>query len=211
MNSEIENQKEHENDTAWVNIDTPLSLIELKNFCGDIERLFRINPLLEFSQFKNADQVNFSLQGKNLSNAHSFDLQVQRETITDGFKLCYHQGLKRSTSFTMVTTSNGSQLTIKDDYSGTAEEERNQRLEEVDKSLENWGIAIQKYAKQWKCWKRWSCSPIWNWYMKRIWLPMKPSARRISWMIICITALEFVAFLMVFTIFWLELDNYFAM
>ena len=28
-------------------IDTPLSLAELRRFCGDLERLYRINPYLE--------------------------------------------------------------------------------------------------------------------------------------------------------------------
>jgi hypothetical protein len=33
-------------------------------------------------------------------------------------------------------------------------------------------------------------------------------ARRICYLLIMITLLEFIAFLMVFTIFWLELDKY---
>ena len=37
---------------------------------------------------------------------------------------------------------------------------------------------------------------------------MKPAARRISYILIMITLAEFVLFLMVFTVFWLELDKY---
>jgi hypothetical protein len=44
--------------------------------------------------------------------------------------------------------------------------------------------------------------------MRKIWQPMKPMARRITFILIMITLVEFVLFLMVFTIFWLELDKY---
>ena len=37
---------------------------------------------------------------------------------------------------------------------------------------------------------------------------MRPMARRIVFMLIIVTALEFFGFLMIFTIFWLELDKY---
>lgn len=204
MNSETKNQ----NDQAWITIDIPLPLKDVQDFCQDIERLFRINPMLEFSVCQAVNDEQIYLQGKNLSNAQAFDIELQRETIADGFKLNYNTGLKRSTSITMTARDNGSQLKIMDDYSGTDEDERNERLGEVDKSLPVWGGAIQNYLKSWK---RWSGFPLWPWYMQRVWLPMKPSARRITSMLIAITALEFVAFLMVFTIFWLELDSFFAL
>jgi hypothetical protein len=37
-------------DAAWATINTPLEVNELKLFCQDIERLFRINPMLHFKQ-----------------------------------------------------------------------------------------------------------------------------------------------------------------
>lgn len=204
MNSETKSQ----NDQAWVTIDIPLPLEEVKEFCQDVERLFRINPLLEFSICRSVNDEQLYLQGKNLSNAQAFDIELRREIITDGFKLHYKTGLKRSTSITVTAVDDGSQLKIMDDYSGTSEDERNERLNEVDKSLQAWGGAIRSYLKSWK---RWSGFPLWPWYMRRVWLPMKPSARRITSMLIAITALEFVAFLMVFTIFWLELDKFFEL
>lgn len=204
MNSKTEEQNDH----AWVSIDIPLALEEVKAFCQDIERLLRINPMLEFSTFQANNNEHFVLKGKNLSNAQLFDLEAQYKTIPDGFKLSYNQGLKSSTSITFTATTEGCQLKILDDYSTISEDERNKRLDEVDKSLHIWGEAIQNYMTSWK---RWSDSPLWIWYMRRVWLPMKPSARRITWMLISITALEFVAFLMVFTIFWLELDTFFGL
>jgi hypothetical protein len=44
--------------------------------------------------------------------------------------------------------------------------------------------------------------------MRRVWQPMRPMARRIVFLLIMVTALEFIGFLMVFTIFWLELEKY---
>jgi len=201
------NQVENNNDQAWVTIDTSLSLEELKDFCKNIERLFRINPFLEFNNFVVIEPNQIVMQGNNLSNNQAFEFMIFQQTIENGFKLNYDKGLKQTTTITLLETKTGTQIKILDDYSGITESERNQRLDEVDKSLVAWGTAIQEYLVAWQKWSKFS---IWRWYKNRLWLPMKPSARRISWMLINITALEFIAFLMVFTIFWLELDSYFG-
>jgi hypothetical protein len=73
---------------------------------------------------------------------------------------------------------------------------------EVDNSILQWGGGIHRYLLQWK---RWSWLPGWKPYMQKFWQGMKPSARRISFMLIALTAAEFVIFLFVFIIFWLEL------
>jgi hypothetical protein len=44
--------------------------------------------------------------------------------------------------------------------------------------------------------------------MTRVWQPMSPMARRVVFLLIVITAMEFAAFLMVMTIFVLELDKW---
>jgi hypothetical protein len=44
--------------------------------------------------------------------------------------------------------------------------------------------------------------------MRRIWQPMKPMARRIAFILIVLTAAEFVLFLFIFIIFRLELHKY---
>ncbi len=46
-----------------------------------------------------------------------------------------------------------------------------------------------------------------NWYRERFWLKMPPRQRRIARLIIWTTALEFVVFLFVFVIYWLELGR----
>ena len=51
--------------------------------------------------------------------------------------------------------------------------------------------------------------PGWKFYMRRIWQPMKPMARRICFILMVVTAAEFIVFLLVFAVFWLEMDKYF--
>jgi hypothetical protein len=50
---------------GWVVIDTPLAPQALAVFCRDLERLYRINPYLEFHAWVNAgdDQIQRRTQG----------------------------------------------------------------------------------------------------------------------------------------------------
>ena len=83
--------------------------------------------------------------------------------------------------------------------------EREKSLDEVDKSLVNWGNDLYRYLRQWK---RWSWVPGWQWYMRKIWQPMKPMGRRIAYILFVISAAEMILFLLVFTVFRLELSKY---
>ena len=83
--------------------------------------------------------------------------------------------------------TDGSNLTIIDSYDTLTTAERMQRLNEVDKSLVKWAEDIQQYLIQWN---RWSKFTPWRWYMKYIWQPMKPSARRITYMLLWISLAE---------------------
>ncbi len=66
-------------------------------------------------------------------------------------------------------------------------------------------MSLHRYLRRWK---RWSWLPGWKFYMRHVWQPMKPMARRISFILIVVTLAEFIVFLLVFAIFWLELDKY---
>ncbi len=46
--------------------------------------------------------------------------------------------------------------------------------------------------------------PGWRWYIRRVWVPMKPSARRIVWLLYLITVVEFFFFLFVLLIYLIE-------
>lgn len=177
------------NDSAWASVNTPLSVPELKTFCKDIVRLYRINPMLEFKETKNIGENEFLFSGSNISQETPFDFEFNltvKETNT-GFEISYDKGIKSSTSFVIEEAESGSKLTITDRYNRMSEEERKSHLGEVDKSLVNWAEYLQRYLIMWKKW-RWF--GLWRWYMRKVWQPMKPTARRITYMIWWITVVE---------------------
>lgn len=193
-------------DAAWITIETPLDSVSLRSFVDDVERLYRINPMLEFDEWRQDDENRFKLSAKNLSNGKQLETFLTVGRNEDGLMVRYSDGLRRSTYFRIEDRPDGgANLIVTDDYSGTSVEEREARIDEVDKSLVQWGRALHQYLHQWK---RWSRVPGWQFYMRRVWQPMKPMARRITFILIVITTAEFVVFLLFFTIFRLELHKY---
>ncbi len=197
---------QNEKDKAWVTIKTPFDAAQLRLFLDDIERLYRINPYLVFSEWESTGKGRFRFKAQNLSNQGQIDTSLNVTSTADAVTVKYSDGLKTATTFRIDAQSNGTaDLVITDDYSGTPLATREARLNEVDTSLLQWASSLHRYL--WR-WKRWSWLPGWKFYMRRIWQPMKPMARRIVFFLIVITAIEFVLFLFVFTIFWLEIDKF---
>ena len=198
-----------ERDAAWVAIQTELAVDELVRFCQDVERLLRINPAYVFRRWEAVGDDAFDWVALNESNSHEINTRLFVEHLPDGIVVSYANGLKTRTTFRVTpgpgdAAGDGAKLVITDDYSGTPEAAREKRMDEVDKSLVQWGHGLHRYFRQWK---RWSGVAPWRWYMRRVWQPMRPLGRRVAFLLIAITALEFVVFLMVFTVFWLELDK----
>ena len=176
-------------DSAWASIKTPLSVDELKNFCRDIIRLYRINPMLEFKETKSIGENEYFFSGKNISHETAFEFEFNlkvRET-ENGFEVIYSKGIKSSTDFSIEAAGSGSKLTITEHYDRMSVAERKTHLGEVDKSLTNWAEYLQRFIIMWKKWSR--LGP-WRWYMHTVWQPMKPMARRITYMILWITVVE---------------------
>ncbi len=193
-------------DAAWVTIETPFDAAVLRAFLDDVERLYRINPFLVFEEWRQTGEHQYMLRAKNLSNGKMLETGLEVEGIDGGIRVLYSAGLRTATTFRIEAQADGTaQLIVVDDYSGTSAAEREARLDEVDKSLVQWGMSLHRYLRRWR---RWSWLPGWKFYMRRVWQPMKPMARRICFILIVVTAAEFVLFLLVFTIFWLELDKY---
>lgn len=190
-------------DAAWASLFTPLSPSQLEAFCQDTERLFRINPYLEFRQWQQLTDNGYRISGRNLSQdpAFEFDTELTISGTPQERIVYFSQGLKTSTTFRIEPVPQGSKLTIIDDYSGSSEQAREQRLGEVDKSLARWAQEIQVYILMWQ---RWSWIPPWRWYMRKVWQPLKPTARRITYMLIWITAAEIAFIAMGFIIYWSE-------
>jgi hypothetical protein len=201
-----EARAENHQDAAWVTIETPFGSAALLAFLEDIERLYRINPMLVFEDWQQTGDRQYRLKAENLSNGKRLDTGLDVEYTIDGVTVRYDLGLRSSTRF-RVDDNNGhnAKLIVTDDYSGSSEAERELRIDEVDKSLVHWGNSLYRYLRQWK---RWSWFPGWRFYMRKIWQPMKPSARRITYILLIITLAELALFALVFTVFLLELDKY---
>lgn len=190
-------------DVAWASINTPLTVEELKEFCRDIERLFRINPMLEFSQWESTGENHFHFAGKNISQETPFDFSVGLTVskLDDGYRIEYDQGIKSSTTIKFEPATQGSKLTITDRYDRLPPEQKEQYIHEVDRSIVIWAQDIQKLLI---LWKRWSRFTLWRWYMRRVWQPMKPAARRITYMLLWISAIEVALISLGAAIFFVE-------
>lgn len=189
-------------DAAWAAVNTPLSVDELKVFCQDIERLFRINPMLEFNAWEKLPDDRYRMAVKNISQKQPFEVDVEFYVEQQGNEIIVHyaNGLKKQTIFRIEPSEFGSKLTVIDEY-GMSEAERNEKISEVDKSLVNWVDYLQRYLI---LWKKWSRHGWWRWYMKRIWQPMKPTGRRITYMFLWITLVEIALIILGAGIYWSE-------
>ena len=198
---------ESEKDAVWATINTPLTLQELEAFCQDIERLFRINPMLIFKQWTSLGSNCYRFSGQNISQEKpfDFDLRLTVRHVPNGIQIDYQGSLKTSTTFVFESTPNNdlcqSKLTITDSYDGTPEADRRQQLHLVDKSITVWATYLQQYLQSWK---KWSHIRLWRWYMQIIWQPMKPSGRRISYILLWMAVFELFLILLGAPIYFME-------
>lgn len=189
-------------DSSWVVIDTPLAPEALREFCGDLERLYRINPYLEIQSWTPTGAGRARVAWRNLSNRQATELELHRVRESDNaFAVSFSAGIKHATHFRLEPAGAGSRLTITDRYDGLPPDERTRRLDEVDRSLNAWGWALHAHLRREH---RWGANPLWRWTMRRVWLPMRPSARRITTLIVLVSIAEFVFFLLVALIYWSE-------
>ena len=189
-------------DAAWARVPTRLSPEELSGLLADVEVLLRANPYYFFKSWKQLGSNRFHAEFENQSNEQQMSMDIEIVPGPDkGLTLKYSQGLKRRTLFTIEPFPQGSQLVITDDYSGHSEQERSQREAEIDKSLPAWGEALRIYLLRVQ---RYSRIPGWRWYMRRVWLPMKPAGRRITFVLLAVTAAEVALIAIFMLVYWLE-------
>lgn len=185
-------------DAAWVVLETPMDAAELAGFCGDMERLYRINPFLEFSCWAQEAPERFRAEVLNHSNGQRMTLRghVVRTPQAD-LRVDYAEGLKKSTRFEIRPTAAGSRLTIIDEYDTVDEAQ----AAAVDRSLHAWGVALKAHLERDR---RWRWLPLYRWVVDRVWLPMKPSARRITFLVLVIGLADIALIALGFAIYWLE-------
>jgi hypothetical protein len=201
-------------DSAWISVDLPLPQGELFAFIQQTERLFRLNPHLEIKSWQEdmpgkifvGKQIRVDSLNEMNGLQQSLTLSVSDVQPEVSFSLGYDNGLKQSTIFSVQNTGlESSRLVVKELYPAEmSAAEREKRLNEVDRSLVPWGAAIHNYFIRRA---RWGWLPFFNWWQNTFWLGMTPRHRRITRMIIWTTVLEFVVFLFVFVIYWLELGR----
>jgi len=190
--------------SAWAEFITPLDTNELKSFCrDDVERLFRINPYLEFNKWEKTADNLFHVTGKNISQQEpfEFDYEITVAETERGLLVTYKNDLKLSTTFKVEPAEQGSKLTIIDEYTNLSEEEATARSKEIDQSLTTWAKYLQRYILTWK---KWSWLSPWRWYMRHAWQPMKPMSRRITYMLIWITLFEIALIALGVAIYFVE-------
>lgn len=178
--------------SAWAEFRTPFNLEQLRKFCHeDVERLFRINPYLEFKHWEKTGENQYHVVGKNISqgpdNPFEFDHIISINKSEDGVQVSYQNSLKKSTIFKIEPMDDVTKMTIIDEYIELSEDEMKSRENEVDRSLTIWGEYLLRYMMTWK---QWSWVSPWRWYMRKVWQPMKPMSRRITYMLIWITVFE---------------------
>ena len=200
----LENVSVDEENAAWASVNTPLPPEELIAFCQeDVERLFRINPYLEFKAWRTIGERRHTFAAVNSSreNPFEFSFELEVDLQPDGVSIHYLEGLKRSTRFRVEPSEHGSKLTIIEDYRTPPAGATDETLLEVDRSLVTWAGDIQKFLVQWH---QWQWLQPWRWYMNRVWKRMKPSGRRIAYIFWWITLVEIALIALGAGIYWLE-------
>ena len=150
--------------------------------------------MLEFKKFEKLSPSHYFISGRNNSQAtaYEFETDLHVKKAVNGIEIEYESGIKSRTVIEVeaIELESGeprSKLTITDHYDRFDEETRQVSLNEVDKSLVNWATDLQRYIISWRRWHRFK---LWRWYMRRVWQPMKPTARRITYMLLWISVVE---------------------
>lgn len=201
--------EEDRRDQAWVRVKTELAPGELLAFVQeDPERMFRINSMYEFLEWRKTGRDSYVFRIRNHANGRIVETTAGTEIIPEGLIVRYGGGLKASTQFRVerAPAGMGADLIITDDYSHVSEAERAQRTAEVDNSINWWGQDLYRYFRYFR---RWSWFPGWRWYMDRFWKPMKPVARRVVYILYVVTVVEIVAVIAAVILFGFGWDEYF--
>ena len=194
MVEDTPNTRIDDQDAAWAAINTPLHIDAMLVFIQDVERLLRINPMLEFKKWEKLGASQYFMAGRNISQETPFEFETKLTVFRtkNGLEIEYEDGIKSSTvieieAIELEDGKSGSKLTITDHYDRMDEKARQSKLNEVDKSITTWATDLQRYFLSWR---RWSRVRLWRIYMQRVWLPMKPTGRRITYMLLWSSVVE---------------------
>jgi hypothetical protein len=192
--------------TVWVTVEIPAPPGDVLALCRDVVRLLRLNPYLDIRTCEEAPGPfvpgkRYRLHALNEMTGIERDLALSLEAVwEDGFRFAYSEGLKRALQVRVAPRGGGCALTLREHYRPADPPGDAAQLAEVDRSITPWGVGVRRYVLGMR---RWGRIAPYRW-ARRFWLGMRPRERRIARLVTWITALEFVVFLFVFAIFWIE-------
>ncbi len=189
-------------DRARAETALPIDVDAVFEFVADIERLLRLNPHLEIETWQHLpDGMRIAAQNEITGRRIETAIRVEAIKSTRTIVLHYADGLKRATTLAVEDGDrHGCRLVITEHYP-VIEDAQDPRVAEVDRSLIPWVAAIRRHllGRQ-----RWGWLPGYRWWTGRFMPGMPPRQRRIVRMIVWVSLAEFVVFLFVAAIFWLE-------
>jgi hypothetical protein len=189
-------------DLARAETQVPIDVDAMFEFVSNIERLLRLNPHLDIEAWQRVpDGMRLAAQNETTGRRIETAVHVETMPATHSIVLSYADGLKRATTLVVESgDGHGCRLVVIEHYP-VIEDAQDPRVAEVDRSLIPWVNAIRRHLIERK---RWGWLPGWRWWHEGFMAGMAPRQRRIVRMIIWISVLEFVVFLFVAAIFWLE-------
>jgi len=192
--------------SVWATIEIPAPPGEVLALCGDVRRLLRMNPYLDIRACEETPGPftrgkRYRLHALNEMTGIERDLSLTVEAVReDGFRLGYSEGLKLALEVGVAPHGEGCALTLREHYRPADPPGDAAQLAEVDRSITPWGVGVRRYVLGMR---RWGWLAPYRW-ARRFWLGMRPRERRIARLVTWITVLEFIVFLFVFAIFWIE-------
>ena len=189
-------------DRARAETEIPLAADAVFDFMADIERLLRLNPHLAIETWQRLpDGMRFTALNETTGRRIETAVRVETTPADRTILLSYAEGLKRATRLTVEESgADGCRLIVTEHYP-LIDDAHDARVAEVDRSLIPWVAAIRRHLLDHQ---RWAWLPGWRWWHESFLPGLVPRQRRIVRMIVWISVLEFIVFLFVAAIFFLE-------
>ncbi len=176
---------------AWVTVPCNLDSQELASICSDVEKIFRLNPYLKIRIWQPSNIHSAHVNWENHSSHHVFvvDTNIQVQVEHNKIKIEYDSGPKKETQFLINELEKGSELIIVDDYGAN----KHTSYAEIDKSIKAWGASLNQFFSHYSVIKY---IPFAKLLINKVWIRMNPMARRITYILFVITAVELLALLL---------------
>lgn len=186
-------------DAAWASVEVGTAPDKAHELLADPVLLLRLNPCLDFERIEHGPDGRLHLAARNESNGGRIETgaAVIRNGAPGEITLRYGDGIKRETRILVEPCAAGVRLSITETYAApNAEAEPDPA--QVDRSLVHWTAAIRRHLEREA---RFGQVPGYRWLSRRFWPSMSPGQRRVAWLLVWTTAVEFLVFLAVIAVY----------